>query len=159
MKAPLVSDSLPIVVTLREVKNQRGEYNDEEIAIFNNVNDFLDAVHSAIQFNNAEINDISIYYTVASDDIFNVEIQDFIMSRDGEKFRFSLDKALKNILALNLFKIQVHIVFKDRLIFKDIIAESGNIFADKVRAKTAVRTRLKNESKTLKKAKALKKGK
>lgn len=140
----LISESYPLIVTLRTIYNERGDFRDDIEAVFHNLKDFLEAVNSSAEFNNAEIKDVSIQYTENSDkNIFGIKIEKFIMSRDGEKFNFSLDKALKHILSMNLFKIQIHIIFKNRFIFRDIIGEAGGVSADSVSAGMAIRARLK----------------
>jgi len=140
----IISESYPLIVTLRTIYNERGDFRDDIEAVFHNLKDFLEAVNSSAEFNNAQIKDVSIQYTENSDEnIFGIKIEKFIMSRDGEKFNFSLDKALKHILSMNLFKIQIHIIFKNRFIFRDIIGEAGGVPADSVSAGMAIRARLK----------------
>ena len=140
----LISESYPLIVTLRTIFNARGDFDDDIAAIFHDLKDFLEAVNSSAEFNKAQIKDVAIQYTEKNDEnIFGIKIEKFIMSRDGEKFNFSLDKALKHILTMELYKIQIHVTFKNRFIFKDIIGEAGDVPANSVSASAAVRARLK----------------
>ena len=140
----LISESYPLIVTLRTVYNQRGDFRDDIAAVFYDLKDFLEAVNSSAEFNKAEIKDVLIEYGKNSDKhIFGFEIEKFIMSRDGEKFNFSLDQALKHILTMDILSIQIHIIFKNRFKFRDIIGEAGGVPANSVSAGMAIRARLK----------------